>query len=156
MSRGRFTALVVLLAVGVAAVAFALGLQVLDDGEPDPPPRTTSTGAPAGEVTTSTTAASTTSTPTEAAGPSWIVVVASERDEAGAAAKADAVADLGQPVGVLRSDDYASLNPGLWVAYAGPYPDVGTARQASDALAAAGVIGTYVRCAGSTEQCRAD
>jgi hypothetical protein len=152
MSRGRFTLLLVILGVAVAAVAFAGALQVLDDDEPDAPPATSS-ASDATAPDDGSTAAPTTSTTVAPTEPRWIVVVASERSEASAQTKADAVADLGEPVGVLRSDDYPSLNPGLWVAYAGPYPDPEAASRASDALAAKGVAGTYVRCAGTAEEC---
>lgn len=155
MRRWRFPSLVVLLAVIVMVGSFALGLQLLDDGEPDPPPGGASRADPAGEPTT--TAAPPTTTPVATGGlttPAWIVVVASEGSEAAATSRADAIGDRGQPVGVLRSDDYPSLNPGLWVAYAGPYASAEEATAARDALAAGGVSGTYVRCAGTAEQCR--
>lgn len=158
MSRWRFPLLVALLALVVAAGAFAIGLQVLDDDEPDPPPRAAAsedTAADGGGETTTTATTSVIATgalPT----PAWIVVVASEGSEAAATARADAVGDRGRPVGVLRSDDYPSLNPGLWVAYAGPFADAAEATAAKDALTADGVVGTYVRCAGTVEQCRGD
>lgn len=156
MRAWRFPLLVALLALVVAAGAFAIGLQVLDDDEPDPPPRPAATeGPPAdgGETTTaSTSVIATGALPT----PAWIVVVASEGSAAAATARADAVGDRGHPVGVLRSDDYPSLNPGLWVAYAGPFTDAAEATAAKDALTTAGVAGTYVRCAGTAEQCRGD
>lgn len=153
MSR-RFPLLVALLAVVVAGGAFAVGLQVLDDDEPDPPPR----GAAGAEVPTGGATAPA-SPPTSApatgrlATPAWIVVVASEGSEAAATARAHDASTRGQPVGVLRSDDYPSLNPGLWVAYAGPYANGEEATAARDALTAAGLPGTYVRCAGAGEQC---
>lgn len=158
MSRWRFPLLVALVAVVVAAGAFAIGLQVLDDGEPDPPPRTAATEGAAADGTGETTTTATTSVIATGAlpTPAWIVVVASEDDEATATARADAVGDRGHPVGVLRSDDYPSLNPGLWVAYAGPFADAAEATAVKDALTAEGVAGTYVRCAGTAEQCRGD
>lgn len=156
MSRWRFPLLVVLLAIVVAAGSFALGLQLLDDGEPDAPTRAGSAADPAGATTT---VAAPTTTPVATGGlttPAWIVVVASEGSEATATSRADAIGDRGQPVGVLRSDDYPSLNPGLWVAYAGPYATADEATAVRDALAAGGVSGTYVRCAGTAQQCRDD
>lgn len=152
MSGWRFALLAGALALAVAAGSFAAGLAVLDDGEPDPPPAagaaTTTTPVP---ITASTTTTTTVGGPLVT--PAWIVVVASEGSERTAIERAEAVAARGHPTGVLRSDDYASLNPGLWVAYAGPYPDRRAAEAAVDELAADGIAGAYVRCAGTAEAC---
>src|SRR5690606_35699961 len=85
--------------------------------------------------------------------PSWIVVVTSESDEADATAVAGEVAGDGHPAGVLRSDEYQSLNPGFWVSYAGPYPDAGAAADAAATLTSEGRDGVYVRCAGTQPDC---
>lgn len=164
MSTNRFAALLVALAVAVAAGAFAAGLAVLDDGRPDPPPRpggsATATTAP---VASTSTAPSTTAPPAPVAtpadelpAPAWIVVVASKGSEAEAQEAAEAVAAHGHPAGVLRSDDYPSLAPGFWVAYAGPYEARRQAEEALDALDEAGVDGAYVRCAGTVKDCGRD
>jgi SpoIID/LytB domain protein len=63
----------------------------------------------------------------------WIVVVASGQVESSARAQAKRLG-----AHVLRSDDYASLNPGYWVVYRGPYAS------RSDAAASARG-GEYVR-----------
>lgn len=160
MTRWRFPLLVAVLAVLVAGGAFAVGLQVLDDGAPDPPPSGAAPGDddPAGGDASSEDQGRDAPPPNTAPlpTPAWIVVAASESSEAAALPRAEAVAEQGQPAGVLRSDDYPSLSPGLWVAYAGPYADAGQASAASDALADSGVPGTYVRCAGTAEQCDGD
>ncbi|MGH9086377.1 MAG: hypothetical protein ACRDYW_13085, partial [Acidimicrobiales bacterium] len=73
MSRGRFALLVTVLAMLAGAVAFAVGLQVLDDGEPDPPPSGasgTTTVPPA--VSTSSTAATT--PPGALTTPAWVTI----------------------------------------------------------------------------------
>lgn len=44
MSRARFGLLLALLALVVAGAAFAVGLAVLDDDEPDSPPTAVDTG----------------------------------------------------------------------------------------------------------------
>lgn len=155
MSRARFGTLLALLGLAVAAASFLLAGSVLDDGQPDPPPRgtTESDGDALGSdpvVTTPTTAAPATDTLTP---PAWIAVVASETDEAGATADAQAVTAAGHAAGVLRSDDYPSLSPGLWVAYAGPYPDSAAAEAAVGELAADGFDGAYARCAGTEDEC---
>lgn len=163
MSTRRFALVVVLAALVVGAGSFAAGLAVLDDGQPDPPP------APDGAAGTAalppTESSTTTTPPTSApagitegaiATPAWIAIVASEEAAATARTEAQAVAARGYPAGVLQSDDYPSLKKGLWVAYAGPYPDRAAAEAAVDALAADGVEGAYVRCAGTDKECKGD
>jgi hypothetical protein len=161
MSQGRFALLVVVLAMAVAAVSFAAGLQVLDDGRPDPPPAagsvdTTATTPPPVDASSTTTAVPATTPPGALDTPAWITVVASEASQGMAEEAAALVAAKGYPTGVLHSDDYTSLTPGLWVAYAGPYPDAAAADTAIADLAADGFPGAYVRCAGSKEECGAD
>ena len=152
MSRARFGLLLALVAVVVAAGAFAIGVAALDDDGPDTPPgggpdavATTSTTAPPGDAETEDTAA--------AGEPTWIAVVASGASEDEARTHADRAAAAGLPAGVLRSDDHESLAPGFWVAYAGPYATPGEADGAVAALTAAGIEGTYSRCVGTDEQC---
>ena len=55
---------------------------------------------------------------------------------------------------MLHSDDYSSLNPGFWVAYVGPFDDVGGATAAVGELAGAGYTGAYPRCIGTDAECR--
>jgi len=161
MSRTRSIAFVALLSVAVAAVSFALALQVFDDGKADPPPAPSGLVDTATEPTvgvTSSTSATTTSTavvtsPGDLDTPAWVAIVASEGSEATAEATARRVAAAGHPGGYLRSDDYASLSGGHWVAYSGPYPDSASANTAVEALEADGFDGAYVRCVGSKKQC---
>jgi hypothetical protein len=161
MSRSRFGLLLGLVALVVASGSFAVAMAALDDGKPDAPPSGgTDTGdAPGSDpVVTDTSTTSTTATTLEVVTgdldtPTWIVVVSSEADEAGATVLAQRVAADGHPAGVLRSNDYPSLNKGFWVAYAGPYPDRSSATAAVSALESAGYGGTYVRCAGTKKDC---
>jgi hypothetical protein len=152
VSRSRFGLLIGLLAVLVAVVSFLVGVAVLDDGSPDEPPG--AGDAPDGDAADDTTTSSTTEAP---AGPletpAFVVVVFSERDEAAAQSRAQQITDAGFPSGVLRSDDYATLNPGYWVAYSGPFPDAGAATSANQDLVGAGFTGSYVRCVGTAEEC---
>ncbi len=151
MTRTRFGLLLALLALAVAAASFATGLVILDDDEPDPPPAAVDSGdslAPDADPGTSTTGA-----PDAPSSGQWIVVIASEEDEAKAAASAAKVTAAGHPADVLRSDDYPSLNPGFWVAFAGPYPDRPAAEAAVGDLEADGISGTYARCAGPEDAC---
>lgn len=152
MTGWRFGLLAGALGLVVAAGSFAVTVAVLDDDEPDRPPTSGGTATTTPAPTTASTTTSSTVTGTLVT-PAWIVVVASEGSQDAALEHAEAVAALGHPTGVLRSDDYASLNPGLWVAFAGPYSGRGEAEAAVGQLAADGVSG-YVRCAGSAAECR--
>jgi hypothetical protein len=151
---GRFGLLAGALGLVVAAASFVAGLAVLDDGEPDPPPRG---GAPSDTTAVPIDTSSTTTTTTAAEGllvsPSWVAVVASAGSEVEAQQAAAVVAAKRYPSGVLLSDDYPSLRAGLWVAYAGPYPDSATAEAAVSALADDGIGGAYARCAGTVADC---
>ncbi|MFZ6004627.1 MAG: SPOR domain-containing protein [Actinomycetota bacterium] len=160
MTRGRFALSVALASLMVGAGSFALGLQVLDDGKPDPPPRRSGVDAVApptdGTATSETTASSTTlpvAAPGELETPVWVAIVASEGSQAEAEDVAADVAAAGYPAGVLRSDDYDSLSSGHWVAYAGPFADADLAGSALDDLAGDGFDGAYVRCVGSKKEC---
>jgi hypothetical protein len=51
----------------------------------------------------------------------YTVVLAKTSDEATARARATAVVGGGVPAGVLDSDDYPTLDPGLWVLFAGRF-----------------------------------
>jgi len=158
MSQTRFGLLLGLVAVVVAVGSFVAATAVLDDGKPDPPP---AAGADAGETpdTEGVVPASTTTTTAapvatgDLASPTWIVVITSEADEATATAAAQRAVTDGYAAGVLRSDDYPSLNKGFFVAYAGPYVDRAAAEAGSSALAADGYTNTYPRCAGTQQDC---
>ena len=65
----------------------------------------------------------------------------SETDEATARSTADELTEAGFDSGVLHSDDYSSLEPGFWVAYVGPFDDVGGARGAVGELEGDGYTG---------------
>jgi hypothetical protein len=158
MTRARFGLLLGVLALIAASASFAVAMAALDDGQPDAPPQDDSD---AGDVLGSDPAVTTTSSTSttvevvtgELATPTWIVVISSESTEASATVVAERVAAEGHPAGVLRSDEYPSLNKGFWVAYAGPYPDLSTATATVGALEAAGYSGTYARCAGTKKDC---
>ncbi len=144
MTRGRFQLLLVLIVLVVGTASFAIALRLIDDD------------APAGDVTTTTTTASTTTSTTAPSGlttPTFVVVVSSESDEGGAALIRDELVEGGFEAGVLHSDDYASLEPGFFVAYVGPFPDVAAAEAAKAELVAAGYGASYSRCVGTAEEC---
>ncbi|NGO80792.1 serine/threonine protein kinase, partial [Streptomyces sp. YC504] len=60
----------------------------------------------------------------------WVAMLHSEPTSSGEAARDQRLAKLRKTVPdatYVRSDDYASLRPGFWVFYAGPFPDGRTA-----------------------------
>jgi predicted trehalose synthase len=62
------------------------------------------------------------------------VIIASEASKGlaeSAVEKAKRIASPGLNIGVLRSNDYASLRPGYWVAFAGQFDSVEEAQQAA-------------------------
>jgi hypothetical protein len=161
VSRLRFGLLVALLAAVVGTGSFALALTAFDDDGPDTPPDRSDTGAPApgeaGADPSTTTTAPAPEVRTDALDtPAWILVIVSERDREAAARTAADVAAAGHPAGVLRSDDYPSMNRGFWVAYAGPYADADAARAAEPQVEGAGWPAAYVRCAGTSADCGGD
>lgn len=158
MSTGRFALLVASLAALVAAGSFAIAYRVLDDESAARPPSAPTSGLAEPTATEPPTAVtSTTSAPITEPGaldtPTWVVVVASGTSRPDADATARRVARSGRPAGVLHTSDYSSLAKGLWVAYAGPYPDAEAAQSAVDRLAADGFTGAYVRCVGDRKDC---
>lgn len=151
MSRGRFTLLLSLLCLVVATASFALVLTLLEDDGPITTTTDTSV-APSGDGTTTTAAP-----PVDSDGvldtPAFVVIVASEGDEASAQEEAATIQDAGFPSGFLLSDDFESLTPGFWVAFAGPYSDAASANAEIEPLADDGFPGAYVRCVGTSEEC---
>ena len=65
----------------------------------------------------------------------WTVVLASKSSESAARDSAEGFQADGIPdVGLLNSDDYASLNPGYWVVYSGEYDSQSEASAALDGI----------------------
>jgi hypothetical protein len=143
LTKSRFQLLLGLVFAGLAIASFVVVTLVLEDDD-----------EPAASTTTSTTAPLTSTTsPGELTTPTFVAIVVSEPDEATARATADELTESGFDSGVLRSDDYSSLNPGFWVAYVGPYEDVAGADAAVADLASAGYTAAYPRCIGTDEEC---
>lgn len=74
----------------------------------------------------------------------WTVVLLSGTDRAAAEKRARELAAGGTQVGVLRSDDYASLRPGYWVVFSGRYETQQEAQEAAKAIGAK-AAGSYAR-----------
>ena len=147
MSRGRLGLLLAVLSLALGVASFVAVYAVLDastDPSADGDRTSDTTIAPS---STATTVAGTLTTPT------IVVVVKSEADEASAQATRDDLTEGGYDSGVLRSDDYPSLEPGYWVSYVGPFPAVAEAEAARAALVADGYTAAYARCVGSVEEC---
>jgi hypothetical protein len=142
LSAGRFRLLLALLFVGLAVASFVVVTLLLESDDDEPAAATTTTSS-----TTTTTAPSGLATPT------FIAIVVSETDEATARATGDQLTEGGFDSGILRSDDYGSLQPGFWVAYVGPFDDVAAAESAVTELKAAGYTAAYPRCVGTDEEC---
>jgi len=143
MSRARFGLLLALLVLIVGVASFVVVLSLLDD-EP---------GTSASGELTSTTTSSTAPAPGQLPTPSFVAIVASEGDAAAAQAVAAELTERGYDSGVLRSEDYASLEPGFWVTYVGPFGDDTAAQVTTDELVGDGYSSAYVRCVGTAEEC---
>lgn len=148
MSRGRFGVLLAVLVLVLATASFVGMVSVLDDDADTPS---------GGSGTTLTTGSSSTTTSTKVPGtlvtPTFVVVVSSEGDEGTAQAIRDELTEGGYASGVLRSDDYESLEPGFWVAYVGPFDGVSAAEATRDELIADDYTESYARCVGTDTDC---
>jgi hypothetical protein len=145
VTRGRFGLLLGLIVVVVTVASFLGVLSLIDD--------TDTVGSAASSSTTTTASTTTTTVPGGIVTPTFVAVVSSEGDEVSAQQLRDELTESGYDAGVLRSDDYTSLEPGYWVAYVGPFPDVAAADAAKDELIAAGYSAAYTRCVGTAEEC---
>jgi len=144
VTNRRFGALLGVLFAALAGVSFLAVTLVLDASDDDSTPTTT---------TSTTVGITTTTTSGELATPTFVAIVESKSDEATANATADELTEGGFDSGVLHSDDYSSLAPGFWVAYVGPFDDVGGAQAAVSELEGAGYTASYPRCVGTDEEC---
>jgi hypothetical protein len=128
---GAIIAVIALIAIG--GVAFALN-QVESDAEreatkpaivvkrPKPPGGEKPTGVATWPAGTS----------------AYTIMLAEAPDETTARARATAAVKGGVPAGVLRSDDYASLDPGMWVLFTGRFETRVEAEEEATRYVAAG------------------
>lgn len=110
---GAIIGVIALIAIG--GVAFALN-QVESDAEREAtkPAIVVEQPKPGGEKPTGVA--------TWPAGTSaYTIALAETPDETSARARATAAVAGGVPAGVLQSDDYASLDPGMWLIFAGRF-----------------------------------
>jgi Sporulation related domain. len=83
-------------------------------------------------------------TPDYSGSGSYIAAVASMSTESGAQSYVSKIEAAGYASDVLWSSNYSSLNPGYWVAAAGPFSTQSEAQSAADNLGS----GAYVRYLG--------
>ena len=143
MTQGRFGLLLAVLFAALAAASFVIVTLVIESGDDEPASTTTSTTF---SITTTTTRPGLDT-------PTFVAIVVSEADEATARGVGDELTEAGFDNGILRSDDYGSLEPGFWVAYVGPFDDVSDAEGAVAELEAAGYTAAYPRCVGTADEC---
>lgn len=127
----------------LAAASFVVVTLLIESGDDEPAATTTSTSF---SITTTTSSRG-------LATPAFVAIVVSESDESTARSIGDQLTEGGFDSGVLRSDDYGSLEPGFWVAYVGPFDDVGAAEAAVADLKGAGYTAAYPRCVGTADEC---
>ena len=162
LSRPALIAVLVLLLAAIGGTLLAAGVFEQAD-EPDTssgstpptaaaPPETTTT-PPADssplpsddEAVPGTTTGATTGWP-EGRSAYTTVIYASSSDRAAALAKAREAAGLGVSAGVLRSDDFANLERGVWVAFAGVHESQAQAERTAQRMREAGLASSpYTR-----------
>ena len=75
----------------------------------------------------------------------FTVVLVSSSSRAEARREAERAVGAGLPGGLLRSNDFSSLNPGYWVAYAGEFDSRAEAARRAQSYAAQGFADAYPR-----------
>jgi hypothetical protein len=71
----------------------------------------------------------------------YTVIVRSSKSRSAAESTAEDLASQGKDAGVLRSDDFSSLNAGYWVAFVGQYDSASQARSEAESIGG----GAYAR-----------
>lgn len=122
----------------------AAGGSTTDDGSSTPDDSTSSDGADSGG--SGDTDSATGGTARWAAGDSgFTVVLASVGERSDAQRAAREARSSGISAGVLDSDDFSSLRPGYWVAFAGRFDDVAAAERAAERYKGQGFPEAYPR-----------
>lgn len=104
------------------------------EGEPEEPPAPDSGAGADGEIA---------EWPADTS--AYTVILLSGETRAAARARAGEAVAAGVPAGVLRSDDYSSLNPGFWVVFGGEFDTQEEAQQEAERYASLGFPGGYAR-----------
>jgi sporulation related protein len=96
-------------------------------GSPTPIPTTTPSPSPSG---------TTGSFPGWTGGDGWTIIIESATTQSKAESVASDAQGAGETVGILKSDDYSSLNAGYWVVFTGHYTSKSEAQSQLDAVRA--------------------
>jgi hypothetical protein len=132
----------------LGATAFGFALSDLTGGGGDggdraaaraPAPRAASEGAPSGGVAAAEQSAQAGGPVALAAWPAaggtaYTVVLVTSSDEAGARRVAQEAVRSGLEAGLVRSDEFRDLGEGLWIVWAGRYPDATAAGRRAERL----------------------
>ncbi len=81
----------------------------------------TTSPAPTSTPDNTTTGSGSTSFPGWTGGDGWTIILESATSQSKAETAAQDAQDKGHTVGILKSDDYSSLNAGYWVVFSGTY-----------------------------------
>jgi len=99
-----------------------------------PSPGATTTPAPG--ATASPTTGTSGSFPGWTGGDGWTIIIESATSQAKAESVATSAQNGGETVGILKSDDYSSLNAGYWVVFTGHYASKSEAQSNLDTVRA--------------------
>jgi hypothetical protein len=101
-----------------------------------PVPTASSTPAPGTTASPSPTTTGSTSFPGWTGGGGWTIIIESATTQAKAESEATSAQTQGLTPGILKSDDYSSLNAGYWVVFTGHYSSRSEAQDALDSAQA--------------------
>jgi hypothetical protein len=107
---------------------------VSPDPNATPSPTTSPEPSPTATTTPPNTATGTSSFPGWSGGTAWTIVLKSSSTKADAESAATGFQSKGDTVGILKSDDYSSLNPGYWVVFSGTFDSKSAATDGLKAL----------------------
>jgi predicted nucleic acid-binding Zn ribbon protein len=149
--------LLALLGIVLLIIALAGGSEKLATATPTPaaaaPPAATATSAvptlspvptttpgptatPGATATVSPTTSASSSFPGWTGGDGWTIIIESATTQAKAESVATAAQSAGESPGILKSDDFSSLNAGYWVVFEGDYSSKSEAQSSLDSVRA--------------------
>jgi hypothetical protein len=105
-----------------------------DNGNTDDGTGSTDGGTGNTDDGTGTTGTTVGSFPGWSGGDGYTVIIESASSQSGAEKVAQQAQDAGESVGILKSDEFSSLNAGYWVVFSGEYSTKSEAQDALDGL----------------------
>lgn len=140
--RGPLVAMLGVLVLALAALVLAFFALADDDPAADPIPTPglatpTATPSPGATATPAPSPAAQAPADWPAGESAWTIILDSTSSRAAARKQAENFAGQGLTVGVLRSDDFASLPAGSWLVFSGQYESARAAARAQKDLATA-------------------